>query len=249
MTTTPTDSDPRIAIRRFYGGDVECRGVSALRAFTLIELLVVASIVALLITITVPSLRKARGAGKETVCKTNLRSIYLAQSLFLDVRKRFQRMNNEKDDGKWKYNYLIYDGRDWKHNFGPLVTDKSLLHEVRVLYCPFQKHEFHSFDTSENPWPPNDAFDSRASYGRRHLLTGRSLSDFRRNIALFADVLHMPKVIRSGHKWGVNAVYLDGHVSRVPDPGVFTANELGEPFDERDNPIVDAIWRAIDKHQ
>ncbi len=215
-------------------------------AFTLIELLVVVAIMATLMSILLPSLKRAKAAARETICKTNLRSIYLAQSLWLDVASLFQPLNNEEDDGKWQYNYLINDGNDWKSNFGPLITDKGLLHDVKLLYCPFQKDPFHIQDSSDNPFPPNEGFDTRASYARRHLLSGRPLTDFRRNIAIFSDVIHLPKVIRSAHKKGVNSVFLDGHAVWVSDPGFFTNNELGEPFDELDNPIIDQIWRAID---
>ena len=217
------------------------------RGFTLVELLVTVSIITLLISILVPSLRNAKSQAKGTLCKTNLRSIYLTQTIWLEDHKLFQPLNNEVDDGKWQYNYLIYDGRDWESNFGPLLRDQRLLHDVTLLYCPFQKSEFYTIDSDENPWWPKESFDTRAAYGRRHLLTGRGLSQFRGNIALFSDVLHMPTVIRSGHKKGVNAVYLDGHVSWVQDPGILTDNDLGEPFDVFDNPVMDEIWRALDR--
>ena len=161
----------------------------------------------------------------------------------------FQPLNREEYDGNWQYNYLIYDGDKWKHNFGPLTTNKKLLHEIKLLYCPFQKDTFHSLDTSDNPWPPNEGFDTRASYARRHLVSGLPLSRFKKTIALFSDVMHLPKVIKSGHKRGLNAAFTDGHVAWISNPGIFTDNELGEPFDIIDNPIVDAIWRAMDRQQ
>ena len=219
------------------------------RGFTLVELLVTISIITLLITILVPSLRKAKGQAKGTLCKTNLRSIYLAQTIWLEDHKFFQPLNNDKNDGKWQYNYLIYDGRDWKSNFGPLVRDQRLLHDVSLLYCPFQKSRFYSLNSKVNPWWPNELFDSRAAYGRRHLVSGKALSQFRKNIALYSDVLHMPEVIRSGHKRGVNVIYLDGHVTWVQDPGILTNNDLGEPFDVFDNPVMDMIWKTLDRRQ
>jgi len=45
------------------------------RAFTLIELLVVIGVIALLLAITVPALRRAREMGRETVCRSNLRQL------------------------------------------------------------------------------------------------------------------------------------------------------------------------------
>jgi len=56
-----------------------------IRAFTLIELLVVIAIVALLLSILIPSLGKAKEKVKSTICKTHLRGLGQAITLYLEA--------------------------------------------------------------------------------------------------------------------------------------------------------------------
>lgn len=54
------------------------------RGFTLLELLVVIGIIAIVISILMPSLSAARSRGKQTACANNLRQLGLAMRSYLD---------------------------------------------------------------------------------------------------------------------------------------------------------------------
>ena len=52
------------------------------KGFTLIELLVVISIIAVLLSILMPALTKAKKLAKSVVCKSNLRQIHIAMATY-----------------------------------------------------------------------------------------------------------------------------------------------------------------------
>ncbi len=86
------------------------------RAFTLIELLVVISIIALLIALLLPALNSAREAARDVSCKSNLRQMAMASSIYeTEMRWPLQHTANPNGGsspvnyghGSWPFNMYL----------------------------------------------------------------------------------------------------------------------------------------------
>ena len=101
-------------------------GVAARRpAFTLIELLMVIGIIALLISIILPALNRAREAANRTKCLANLRSI--GQAMFIYANGHRDRLPNGNPRGVW----VDYDGAN-----RAMVAFSEEVKGAGVFHCP-----------------------------------------------------------------------------------------------------------------
>lgn len=117
------------------------------RGFTLIELLVAIAIIALLISILLPTLRGARESGRQTLCLSNLRQMTLAWTLYAnDYKDRAMPlayfrapdiMPGQEPIYWWGTHGLTSAGVDFTKGFIAPYLDTRL--SVRsVLDCPSQ---------------------------------------------------------------------------------------------------------------
>src|SRR5687768_2059979 len=100
---------------------------SCRRAFTLVELLVVVGVIAVLIAMLLPALRKARIAAKTTMCLSNLRQVGAGMLIYEIEQKRLP--------------LHVVEIRAAIHGFYNLYawpeTIKQEMHDVRPLYAKY----------------------------------------------------------------------------------------------------------------
>lgn len=100
--------------------------------FTLIELLVVVSIIALLIAILLPSLKKARDQGKTTVCLSNLHQLALTTTYYTEnTNGRLPYILGSPDPGN--------DGQPTKapfYQYHQLFNFWPFLKNLKAFQCP-----------------------------------------------------------------------------------------------------------------
>jgi len=100
--------------------------------FTLIELLVVISIIALLLSILMPSLQKAKSHAQRVVCLSNIKSQHLPQMMYATDNDGKFALHND-----WGPSY-VRSGQPIGSGFLREAMD-SYITDPKILLCPLQK--------------------------------------------------------------------------------------------------------------
>jgi len=130
------------------------------KAFTLIELLVVISVIALLMAIIMPALRKAKEKARLIVCASNQKQLILGLTLYADSNATKLPPHPSKQ-AQHKGGYHRPYELNWRNNFVGTINDtadkdyhyagrylSAYLPDVKVFNCPL------SAIREDTPWPP-----------------------------------------------------------------------------------------------
>ena len=106
---------------------------SSTHGFTLVELLVVIGIIALLISVLLPALNKARSSAKTLACSSNLRQIALAMHMYAQANEGWLPAGSSSPSGSdynWPLAFAPYAGG--QNN----ATGKGVVKWPKVYRCP-----------------------------------------------------------------------------------------------------------------
>lgn len=121
--------------------------------FTLVELLVVIGIIAILISILLPSLSKARESANRTQCLSGLKSMGQMLHIYAAEYKGRVPVGYQLNQ-KWN-GYMVW--QNGSYQISGVLFENGYLTGPKAFFCKSAGDPRWQYNTPENPWPPPPA--------------------------------------------------------------------------------------------
>ena len=184
--------------------------------FTLIELLVVVAIIALLVSILLPSLRQARELARRAVCGANLHHIGVAINMYASENTARSPDFRGYDS---RYGYLAWQAQTGATGLGQLVWYEYLSEDGHILFCPSQTDWSHHYESvigwdefGHEDHLKSPGYESQWAWVALGFFTRESQKLDERAWAITGDMFYADHHKTTCHKDGVNVWYSDGSV-------------------------------------
>lgn len=234
------------------------RSPASARGFSLIDVLVTISVIAVLISIMLPSLAGVRETTRQVICRNNIRQLGIGMFLYADDNRdllplSFYTPSIQTDDFHMS-NVVRRQGNPASWEGLGLLFSKDYLPAPGVFYCPSHSGD-HPLARYERSWPDNPGYNteivSNFQY-RGYSLGTRFLSDVqtrRPTPAMISDALRTRSDY--SHQIGANIVRADLSVVWFKDPG---GQLVGDSLPLRENEAgaaekVTSAWDQLDSPQ
>ena len=190
-----------------------------MKKFSLIELLVAIAIIAILASILLPSLSKARKTSKGAICKNRLKQLHVMSAMYSDDNDQYFLANPHGTPGA--------DQKRWYKQFTKANLAYSLNStQMQILYCPVFLETFPRAGTSHYITVSMSGsligkHSSKVSNPARQIIFG---DGFRHDNSVGTIGDHMNGTGRIGaietyiHDGKRNFVHVDGHVESNTKP-------------------------------